>query len=791
MVSASALNRKVLRDLRGQWGQVAAIALVLGCGVAAFVMAVNTLGALRRTQQEYYDRYRFAHAFAHLKRAPDSLAGRVAAIPGVSQVQARIVVPATLDVPGMVEPASARLISIPDRPAPMLNGLFLRTGRYLEVGNRGEVLISEGFARAHRLGPGDSVTAILNGRRHRLRIVGVALSPEYVYQLGPGQILPDDRRFGVFWMGHTDMAGVFDLKGAFNDLTLTLAPGAPEPEVLRRLDDLTARYGGQGAYGRRDQPSHQFLENELNELRGTALVAPSIFLGVAAFLLNVVIGRTVGAQREQIAALKAFGYTRWEIASHYLKFVGAIVLLGAVLGVIAGAWLGREVTAVYTAFFRFPVFDFTLDPLVVVLAVSISVAAAVLGTLTTVLRAAALPPAEGMKPESPAAHSRTLVERLGMHRFLSPAMRMMVRQMGRRKVKTVLTTVGIALAVAVVVLGSFPKNAIDHVMEAQFGVAQRQDVSVSFVEPTSHVALHELEHLPGVTRVEPVRSVAVRLRSGNRSRRVALTGVPASAALVRVMDVRARPVTVPADGLVLSTKLAEILGVRPGDPLTVEVLEEGRPVRVAMVSGLLDDFSGTTAYMDLAAVNRLMRESDVITGAHLLADPARRTDLYAALKNTPRVSGVNIKRDVVDSYHKTIGENVLKMRLFNVFFAAVIAFGVVYNSGRIALAERGRDLATLRVLGFTRGEVAAILLGELAVLTLIAVPVGLVLGYGLAYALIQLAFDTELFRLPLVVTSATYGFAAAVTLASALLTAWAVGRRLAELDMVAALKSRE
>lgn len=791
MVILSALNRKLLRDLRGQWGQAAAIALVLACGVAAFVMAVNTLGSLRRTQQAYYERYRFAQVFAHLKRAPDSLAAQVEDVPGVAQVQTRIVMPATLDVPGMVEPASARLISVPDRPAPMLNGLFLRNGRYIEAGNAGEVLVSEGFAQAHHLEPGDTVTAILNGRKQKLRVVGVALSPEYVYQLGPGQILPDDRRFGVFWMGHTDLAGVFDLKGAFNDLTLTLTPEASEAEVIRRLDAITERYGGLGAYGRSDQQSHEFLDNELNELRGMALVVPSIFLGVAAFLLNVVISRTVGTQREQIAALKAFGYTRWEVTLHYLKFVGVVVLEGAAIGVVVGAWLGREMTAMYTAFFRFPVFEFTLDGAVVLLAVGISAGAGVLGTFAAVRRAAALPPAEAMKPEPPATYSRTLVERLGLHRVLSPAMRMMVRHIERRKVKTALTAVGIALAVAVVILGSFGKDAIDHVMVAQFSVAQRQDVSVGFAEPSSHAALYELEHLPGVTRVEPIRSVAVRLRSAHRSRRVGLTGVPTNAELVRVMDVHTNPVPVPPDGLVLSKKLAELLEVRPGDRLDVEVLEGDRPVRSAVVAGLVDDFAGTTAYMDLAAVNRLMREGDVVTGAHLLADPARRTELYTAVKNTPRVSGVIIKRDVVDSYQKTIGENILKMRLFNVLFAGVIAFGVVYNSARIALAERGRELATLRVLGFTRGEIARILLGELALLTLTAIPLGLLCGYGLAFGLIKAVYDTELFRLPLVISDWTYGFAASITLAAGVVSGLVVGRRLGELDMVAVLKSRE
>lgn len=787
----SALDRKLLRDLRGHWGPGVAIALVLACGVAAFVMAVNTLGSLRHTQQSYYERYRFAHVFTQMKRAPESLAVRVEAIPGVAQVQTRIVMPATLDVPGMAEPATARLISVPDRPTPGLNGLFLRKGRYIEAGQPTEVLVSEGFAEAHRLEPGDTVTAVLNGRKQQLRVVGVALSPEYVYQLGPGQILPDDRRFGVFWMGHTAAAAVFDMKGAFNDLTLTLTPQASEPEVIRRLDELTARYGGLGAYGRADQQSHEFLENELNELRGMALVVPSIFLGVAAFLLNVVLARTVSTQREQIAALKAFGYTRREITAHYFKFVGSIVLVGLAVGVAVGAWLGREMTAMYTQFFRFPVFEFVLDPAVVVVAVGVSAGAAVLGTFVAVRRAVSLPPAEAMKPEPPPTYSRTLVERLGLHRLLSPSARMMVRQMERRKVKTSLTALGIALAVAVVILGSFGKDAIDHVMVAQFAVAQRQDVTVGFVEPTSSAAGYELGHLPGVTWVEPFRGVAVRLRAGHRSRRVGLTGVPANATLVRVMDVHTNPVTIPPDGLVVSEKLAELLEVHVGDRVQMEVLEEDRPVRSATVAGLVDDFAGTTAYMDLGAVNRLMREGDVITGAHLRADSARRDELYAAVKNTPRIGGVAIKQDVVDSYQRIIGENILKMRMFNVIFAGVIAFGVVYNSARVALAERSRELATLRVLGFTRGEVARILLGELALLTVVAIPLGLLCGYGMAALLIELVFDTELFRLPLVLTNWTYGFAAAITLAAGAVSGAVVGRRLAELDMVAVLKSRE
>jgi putative ABC transport system permease protein len=579
VVTLRALDRKLLRDLRYAWGQVVAVILVMACGVAAYVMAVNTLGSLQRSQQAYYDRYRFAQVFVHLKRAPNSLRPRLAALAGVAGLQTRIVQHATLDVPGMAEPAVGRLISIPDRPAPGLNGLYLRAGRYIEPGRTGEVLVSEGFAAGHRLQPGDSLTAILNGRKQPLRIVGIALSPEYVYQIREGDLLPDDRCFAILWMGQTDLAAAFDLQGAFNDVALTLMHGASEPEVIRQLDRLTARYGGLGAYGRADQPSHEFVENEMNELRGMARVVPAIFLAVAAFLLNVILSRLVGIQREQIATLKAFGYTRREIAWHYLKFVLLIVLAGTLLGTAVGAWLGSNVTALYGRFFHFPVFTFTLDPRVIAEALAVTGSAAIVGTLGAVRRAVVLPPAEAMRPEPPARFRQSLLERLRLGRWVPIAARMMFRYIERRPIKTALTMLGIALAAAVVVLGSFSLDAINHALEAQFFVAQRQDVTVGFTEPASADTLHSLEHLPGVRRCEPVRLVPARLRVGHRSRRVAVTGLLPGARLLQIMDIQARPVPLPPEGLVLSKKLAELLAAQVGAPLTLEILEADRPVR--------------------------------------------------------------------------------------------------------------------------------------------------------------------------------------------------------------------
>jgi putative ABC transport system permease protein len=785
------LNIKLWRELWLMGGQALAIILVIAAGVATYVMARCTLESLKRAQAVYYAAYRFADVFAHAKRAPQSLEARIAEIPGIAQVQTRVVAHVKLDLPGLAEPATAKLVSVPDHAPPQINCLHLRKGRYIEAGRPGEVLVSEGFANAHRLAPGDKVRAVVNGRFRELTIVGVALSPEYIYQIREGDILPDDRRYAVFWMGRTELAAAFDLQGAFNDVACALMPGEIEADVLRRLDQLTAPYGGLGAIGRTDQSSHKFVTNELQELRGMALVAPTIFLAVSAFLLNMVVTRLIALEREQVAALKAFGYTRREIGAHYMKMVMLLVFLGFVLGTVVGWYFGHYVTQIYAEFFHFAVFRFYLAPTIVLSALAVSVAAAAAGTAVAVWRAVSLPPAVAMRPEPPARFGPTLLERVGLERVLTEPVKMVLRQLERRPLKSLVTCLGIALSVAVLIVGSFMVDAIDYAIHAQYSVAIREDLNVQFIEPSSSRSLHDLERLPGVRHCEPFRAIAASLRSGHLARRVELLGLSPDGELHRLMDIHCRHIALPNEGLVLSEKLGEVLGLRVGDVVRVEVLEGKRPVADLPVVGLVTDFAGTAAYLHREAANRLMGEGDVVSGAFVAADAEALNALYAQLKNAPRVATVLIRGAAIRSFRETVAENILRMRTFIVLFASVLAVGVVFNSARISLAERSRDLASLRVLGFTRAEVSFVLLGELGLLTAVGIPVGLLCGYGLAAFVIYISYDTELFRMPLVIDRSTYGFAAAVTAAAAAGSALVVRRLIDRLDLIAVLKSKE
>ena len=785
-----ALDRKLLRDMLQLKGQLVAISSVIACGVATFVMSQSALHALRETQSRYYERARFAQVFTHLKRAPNSIAARIADIPGVARLQTRVVMDVTLDLAGLKEPAVGRLISIPERHSLGLNELYLRRGRSIEPGHSEEVLASEGFMNANGLSPGDRVTAIINGRKKQLEIVGVALSPEYIYQIRMGQLVPDDKRFGIFWMGRAAVEAAFDMEGAFNDVCLDLTPEASEPEVIARLDDLTETYGGLGGYGRQDQVSNRFISDEIKQLRRMGFIVPSIFLSVAAFLLNVVLSRIISLQRDQIAALKAFGYSNLAVGWHYLKLVLGIVVVGVVMGTIAGSWLGLQIMHLYARFYRFPELIFQLPPRVIALAWFVSSAAAVAGTLNVVRQAVHLPPAVAMRPEPPAAFRPTILERFGMTPLFSQPARMVLRHLERRPLKAFLSAFGMALAVAILILGHFTTDSLDYLLEVQFQISQRQDVTVTLVEPTSGGGLHDLERLPGVMRAEPFRAVAVRFMFEHRTRRGSIQGLPPHPQLNNLINSRLQPIPLPRDGIVLNTKLAELLGVRLGDQLTVQVLEGDRPVRRVPVTGLATEFIGLATYMELGTLNRLLREGETISGAYLSADENKIDALYRELKSTPRVASVNIKQAALNSFRDTVVKNMLQMQMFNVIFACIIAFGVVYNTARIALSERGRELASLRVIGLTRAEISSILLGELALLTLAAIPLGLLLGYGFA-RLASVFLNTELYRIPLVINPATYGMAVLVVICAAIISGLVVRRKLDHLDLIAVLKSRE
>jgi putative ABC transport system permease protein len=786
-----ALDRKVLRDLGRLRGQMIAVAIVVCCGVATFVAMRSSYGALLASRTAYYDEYRFADVFAHVKRAPLGVARQLAAIPGVARVEPRVVAEVTLDVPGLDEPATGRLVSVPTERETGLNAIFLRSGSLPARVRPDDVVASEAFAEANGLAIGDTVGAVVNGRWRRLRVCGIGLSPEYVYEIrGFASLLPDNRRFGVLWIGEEALAAAFDLTGAFNDVAIALAPGASEAEVVARIDAALDRYGGAGAYGREDQVSARFLADEIRGQRASGFYSPAVFLAVAAFLLHLVLTRLVGTQREQIAVLKAFGYGEATIGWHYAKLALAAVLAGAVVGVPLGLWLGWLLAGLHAQYYRFPEQIFGANGAEIAFGVVVTALAACLGAFSSVRRAVSLPPAEAMRPAPPAVFRPLLVERLNLHHLISPATRMLLRNVERRPGRALLSILGIAMAVAIVVLGRSMFDSVTYLSAVQFQDVQRDDVTVAFVEPRPESALADLRHLPGVLRVEPFRAAPVELRNGHRWRRVSILGMSRGGDLRRAVSLDRRAVELPDEGLLLTSRLAELLGVAPGDLVRVRVLEGDRREREVSVAAIVDEPMGLNAYMETRSLAVLLGEQGSVSGAFLEVDPLEEPALFRRLKAAPAVGGVSLRSATIESFEQTISQNMAISSTTIFVFAIVIAAAVVYNGARIALSERQHELATLRVLGFTFREVGLLLFGEQVILTVAAMPVGFALGW-LFSAWIKTTINSDLMRLPIGTDPSGFAVAFLVVSAAAVLSGAVVWRRVRRLDMVEALKVRE
>jgi putative ABC transport system permease protein len=787
----SLLDLKLLRDLRALKSQAFAVALVMACGLAMMIMTRSLILSLEDTRDDYYRGHRFAQVFARLKRAPQAVAGQLAAIPGVAAVQTGIALQATLDLPGMAEPATGLILSLPESGELQLNRLYLRAGRML-VGRApaGEILAGEAFAEANQLRPGSEISAVLYGRRQTFRIAGIVLSPEFVFEAPPGAALPNNKTYGVFWMPYKELATASNLDGAFNNVSLTLAPGVAEEAVIAAVDRVLQPYGGRGAFGRESHPSHTRVRDEINILQGLSVGFPLVFLSVAAFMTHAVMSRQVTLQREQIAMLKACGFSNRQIGWHYLKFAFVIVFAGIALGVVGGVALGHRLVDMYHLFFRFPELEFQLAKGVLVAATMVSGLAAVTGVWGAVRQAVHLPPAEAMRPEPPASFRPALIERLGLGRAFTASFRMALRNIERRPARALLTTVALALATGILVVPSSFRDGINHVLDYQWDLIQRQTVFVSLIEPGPVRTLADFRALPGVVLAEPTRGAPVELVAGNYSRRLGLIGLPARATLNRIIGADGRQLILPARGVVLSIKLAEVLHVRPGDMLQIRVLDGKRPVLSVPVAGLSEDFAGTAAFMELDTLNHLLGEGDRISGAYLTVRAGAWNEFLRATKEIPRIGNVVIKEAIREGFRRTTAESIGLIQKIYLTFATVVAFGIVYNSARISLSERQRELATLRVVGFTQGEVGAVLIGELVLLTLLAMPFGLLIGSGLSGAILQ-TVNTEFVRLPLILTPANFAFAVLVVTLASLVSAYLACRRLNQLDLVGVLKARD
>ncbi|MET0660784.1 MAG: ABC transporter permease [Steroidobacteraceae bacterium] len=790
MIRLPTLDRKLLRDLQRLRSQAVAVSAVLACGVALFVMATGMYDSLERARDRYYDSARMADMAVSLVRAPDPVANDLAALPGVNALEARVSGIGLLDLAGKSDPVSARLVSLPPDRAPRVNDVLLRAGRWPDPTRDNEVLLNEAFAEANLLTPGMHLTALIYGRQRVLDIVGIASSPEFVFAVAPGSMLPEPARFGVIWMGREALGRAFDVDGAFNDVVFRLAADADVHDTIFAIDSRLARHGGRGAYARDRMLSAQFLADELSSLQTMASVLPPIFLLVAVFLLNVSLSRLVATERANIGLLKSFGYGNVTVAIHYGKFALVFGLLGASLGLVIGRYIGGYMAGIYATVYRIPGLRFDAEFHVYAWAVAIALVAAVLGAAQAVYRAVRLPPAAALAPPAPVSFGRLGTGIEYAARNLDGKTRMVARRIARFPRRSATTVIGVALALALLITSQHFPMAIDHVVNVTFGVAQRMDATLTFAETADEQILTEIARLPGVLSVEPLRATEVVLTAGARQRRDTLMGLPEGAYLFRLLDQDMVNVAVRPDGITLSQNLAGKLAVEVGDTVTVQATDGHQESADLTVVAVVKPYLAGAAYMEMQALGRALREQGRVSAAYVLMDRSERDALNRRVKELPVIAGVSFLDTARASMHKMFSDGSGFFASMFVIFSCLMAGGVAYSAARVTFAEQERDLATLRVLGFSRREVSYVLLAEIGALMLVALPAGAVLGAVLSRWLMA-QFQTDLFTFPYVTSSVAYGRSALFVAFAVIGAALAVRRGVDRLDLVGVLKSRE
>ena len=786
----SALDKKLLRDLNRMKMQAIAIGLVIAVGVVVLVMMDGLFNSISVTKETYYDRYRLADAYAPAVRAPNHVLRNLEAIPGVDNVTGRIRGAGLIDLPQEDVPISTTVLSLPSHGRASLNNVFLAEGGEVDPARENQILLLRSFAKAHGLAPGDKIDATINGQKRTLEIAGLAQSPEFLISFAAGELAPDDKRFAVVWMNESSLAAVYDLKGAFSEALFKLTRSAVLPEVLDRADLILEDYGGTGAFGLEDLPSNRFLTEEINGLATQSKVLPPIFLAIAAFLLNIVISRMIQSEREQIGLLKAFGYSSFEVSAHYFKFVLAIAAGGALLGCLIGVAVGRSYADLFQVYYKFPFLVFQVDPQAFAIGMLVSIFTASAGALFVLRNVFALTPAVAMRPPAPSDYSRSGNILAVLRHLLDQPTRMVVRRVARHPGRAFGAALGVGAGMGLSAASLGLLVTFTNIIDQSFDYVDRSDMTVIFATPRSKDTLFELNSIDGVLQTEPFRSVPVVFRNGLHSHKGALTGLVDRPEQFRAIDKDLRPILMRDDGIIIAKALSKKLNILPGQRLDVEVQDGARPQFSLPVVGIAETLSGSPAYIQLDALNKALKQPNQISGAYLKIDELLQGPIYDKLKSMPVVIGANLKSKARAAFETLMDESAGSMRYVMSFIAAIITFGIVYNSARIAYAERSRDLASLRVIGFTKGETAFVLLGELAVIILIAIPIGVAFGAGLNFAIAE-GFSTDLYQIPTEIVPEAYGTAGVAVLISSIFSGWMVKRNMDKLDLVSALKTRE
>ncbi len=789
------LTRKLRRDIAGNAGVLLTVLAIIAVGTGSFIGLGSAHRILETSRRTYYHAYRFADFWVDVKKAPLSAVESIAKLPGIAEIQSRVIFDVILDVPGVIQPITGRLISTPTRGFnKTINGIHLIRGSGFSDDRDTEIILGEAFAKAHHLNPGDRIGLILNRKRESFTIVGTAISPEYVYMVrGSGDFAPDPEHFGILYVKENYAREVLDFKDACNQIVGQLVPGRERDVdvLLNRIDRMLEPYGVLATTPRERQASHRFLSDEIHGLEISAVIMPSIFLVVAALVLNIVMSRLADRQRTIIGTLKALGYSDRQVLTHYLSFGVAVGLAGGLAGIGLGILLATTMIEVYKIFFQFPTFVYQFNTSLMFLGIAFSLFFAVAGSAKGVWGVLKLHPAEAMRPRPPESGGAVFLERFpGLWRRLGFRTHIALRSLARNHGRTATSIISSALSSAIVLMTLCMRDSMFFLSDYQFDHVAHSDVDIGMRDEGSLAALWEAKQLPGVDDAEPVLGVVCDMRHGRQSRRVAITGLWPGHRLTTPMRLDLKPIDIPPAGLVLSKKLAEVLQVGAGEHLELTPVRGRRETVKAPIISIVDSYLGMECYADTRYLSRIVGESVAVNSVQLAVNPRKLNDLYRTIKELPNAQGIGVRQTTRQNLRNTFIKTMTFSLTLMIFFSGVIAFGSAVNASLTELADRRRDVSTFRVLGYRPYQIAGIFFRQNAVVFAAALLLAFPIGYSMI-VLIASNYNTELFRMPVILWPHTVLLAAAIALVFVLVAQYVVYQQIRKLDWLEGIKVKE
>jgi putative ABC transport system permease protein len=789
------LTHKLFRDLLRSGGVLVTIVAIITVGIGSFVGLGSAQRILENSQIAYYNEFQFADFWVDLKKAPLSAVEPIAEFPGVASIETRVTFDVILDLPGVIQPIHGRLISTPARGFDKtLNGICVIRGSGFSDDRNEEVILGEEFAKKHRLDPGDRIALILNRKREEYTIVGTAISPEYVYMVrGEGDFVPDPEHFGILYIKESYARDVLDFQDACNQIIGKMVPGTTQDvnALLDRIDRRLDPYGVLATVPRERQASHRFLSDEIMGLGVSATIMPAILLFVAALVLNVLMARLAERQRTIIGTLKAIGYSNIKIFIHFLSFGLFVGLIGGIAGVALGTWMAASMIDLYREFFQFPTFIHQNYLDLIAGGIGISLAFATAGTAQGVRAVLRLAPAEAMRPKPPERGGAVFLERFPLlWRSLSFRTHMAIRGLFRNRFRTSTGVISSAFATSILLLTLIMYDSAWYMLDFQFNVVAHSDVDVGMRDEQSLSALLEGRDLPGVDYAEPILGLVCDVRHGRYVRRLSITGLSADHRLTTPMQADLTPIEVPEDGLVLSEKLAEILSADVGARLELTPIRGRRRTVTVPVRSVVEGFIGLECYADIRYISRVVGEAYAANALQFAVNPEHQNDLYAAIKKLPNAQGLSVRADTRGNLESTFIKSMTFSLGMMILCAGVISFGSVLNASLIEIGDRLRDISTFRVLGYRPAQIAAILYRQ----NMLIFAAGTVIALPLTYVLVNLlatAYNTELFRMPVVFRPLTILLSLAMSFAFVLIAQIFVYRKIQTLNWLEGVQVKE